>query len=77
MPVSHPSALPHPHPLPVARKRLDELRVEAPEEERMMLELSPDAGELGISRGEHGFVVDEHYAMRILVKTAEVQSKAS
>jgi hypothetical protein len=42
-----------------------------------MLELSLDAGELGISRGEHGFVVDEHYAMRILVKTAEVQSKAS
>jgi hypothetical protein len=76
MPVSHPSALPHPHPQPVARKRLDELRVEAPEEERMMLELSPDAGVLGIFQGEHGFVVDEHHAMRMPVETAEVQSKA-
>ena len=42
----------------------------------MMLELSPDAGELGIFQNEHDFVVDEHHAIELTIETAEVQSKA-
>jgi hypothetical protein len=44
---------------PVARKRRAGLGVDAAEEERMMLELSPEACEFGIFQGEHSFVFDE------------------